>query len=163
MTPLRSRLPAFAGWFAATFVAAAIGAAATRNAAGFYGQLQLPAWAPPAWLFGPAWTVLYLAMAVAACLVWRRHGFHGARVALTLFLVQLVFNALWSWLFFGWRMGAWSFACLALLWLLIAATLAAFWRHHPLAGGLLLPYLGWVTFAGALNYMAWQLNPQVLG
>jgi benzodiazapine receptor len=154
-----------AGWFALTFVAAAIGAAATGNAAGFYGQLQLPAWAPPAWLFGPAWTVLYVAMAIAAWLVWRRHGWRGARAALSLslFIVQLAFNALWSWLFFGWQLGAWSFTGLVLLWLLIVGTLASFWRLHNLAGGLLLPYLAWVTFAGALNYMAWQLNPQVLG
>jgi translocator protein len=151
------------GWIVLTSVAAVIGASATGDAAQFYGQLQLPAWAPPASLFGPVWTVLYLAMAFAAWLIWRRYGFRDARTALTLFLVQLAFNALWSWLFFGWKLGAWSFTGLLLLWVLIVATLVSFWRLHTLAAGLLIPYLAWVTFAGALNYVAWQLNPQSLG
>jgi translocator protein len=151
------------GWIALTGAAAAIGAAATGDADVFYGQLQLPAWAPPASVFGPVWTVLYLMMAVAAWLIWRRHGFAGARTALTLFLVQLCFNALWSWLFFGWKMGAASFGGLVLLWLLILATVVSFWRLQKPAAALLLPYLAWVTFAGALNFTAWQLNPQSLG
>ena len=101
-------------------------------------------------------------MAVAAWLVWREGGWHQNRAALTLFVLQLGFNALWSWLFFAWHMGAWAFADIALLWLLIATTIACFWRVRRLAGALLIPYLLWVSFAAMLNYSVWQLNPQIL-
>ena len=101
-------------------------------------------------------------MGAAAWLVWRERGFRGARAALALFLVQLVLNALWTWLFFAWRLGAAAFIEILLLWALIAATLVAFWRLRPLAGYLLVPYLLWVGFASALTYAVWQLNPGVL-
>lgn len=151
------------GWLVASFVAAAIGGAASVQAGPFYAQLVRPDWAPPPSTFGPVWTVLYALMAVAAWLVWRVAGFRAARVALTLFLVQLALNALWSWLFFAWHRGALAFADVLLLWALILATLVCFWRITPIAGALLVPYLLWVSFASALNYTVWQLNPQVLG
>ena len=75
----------------------------------------------------------------------------------------LIANALWSWLFFAWHLGGLAFAEVLLLWLLIASTLVAFWRIKPAAGLLLVPYLAWVTFASALNYALWQLNPAILG
>lgn len=150
------------GWLGITFIAATIGGAASINASTFYGQLVLPEWAPPGWLFGPVWTVLYAMMGVAAWLVWRVDGFGAAQTALMLFVVQLALNALWSWLFFGWRRGGLAFAEIILLWILIAMTLIAFWRIRALAGALLLPYLLWVSFASVLNYVVWQLNPQSL-
>lgn len=150
-------------WLALSFLTAWIGAVASINAPTFYGRLTQPDWAPPAWLFGPVWTTLFIMMAVAAWLVWRRGGFVAQRGPLLLFLAQLVFNALWSWLFFAWALGGWALADIAILWLLIAATIATFWRTSPLAGLLLVPYIAWVSFAGALNYTLWQLNPQVLG
>lgn len=150
-------------WLLASFATAAVGALASVNAAGFYGQLVQPSWAPPAWLFGPAWSVLFVLMAVAAWLVWREHGFRGARPALTLYVVQLVLNALWSWLFFAWQLGAVAFAEIVLLWTLIAATIVLFWRLNRAAAILLLPYLAWVSFASALNFTLWRLNPTILG
>ena len=102
-------------------------------------------------------------MGVAAWLVWRAADFRTTRVPITLFLVQLALNALWSWLFFGWHQGALAFADILLLWVSIVATVIAFWRISRLAGALLLPYLLWVSFATALNYTVWQLNPQALG
>lgn len=159
----RSRALGLLGWIALSFAAAAIGGFASVSAGGFYQQLDRPLWAPPAWLFGPVWTVLYLLMGVAAWLVWRARGFAGARTALTLFLVQLVANALWTWLFFAWREGALAFAEIVVLWALILGTVIAFWRVRPLAGALLLPYLAWVSFASALNYSLWQRNMQLLG
>lgn len=152
-----------AAWLLASFVTGAIGALASIDAAGFYAQLVQPAWAPPAWLFGPAWSVLFVLMSVAAWLVWRDHGFPGAALALRLFGVQLVANALWSWLFFAWRQGALAFAEVIVLWLLIAATAWQFWRLHRLAALLLVPYLAWVAFASALNFTLWRLNPALLG
>ena len=151
------------GWAAVTFATAAVGSVASMRASDFYGQLALPGWAPPASVFGPVWTALYVMMALAAWLVWRRAGWQGARTVLTLFLVQLVLNALWSWCFFAWRMGGLAFADIVALWLLIVATLVGFWRVQPLAGALLVPYLAWVTFAAFLNHAAWRMNPQLLG
>jgi tryptophan-rich sensory protein len=150
-------------WLVVSYGASAVGAVASIQAKSFYGELLQPAWAPPPWLFGPVWTVLYGLMAIAAWLVWRSGGFRTHPIALSVFLGQLVVNALWSWLFFVWHLGAWAFANTVLLWILIMATLICFWRVRPLAGVLLLPYLLWVSFASALNYALWQLNPELLG
>jgi benzodiazapine receptor len=152
-----------AGWVLGSFAAAAVGGVASANAGDFYQQLARPGWAPPPWLFGPVWSVLYLLMGIAAWLVWRERGFRGARTALTLFVVQLAANALWTWLFFAWRRGALAFGEILLLWVLIAATILAFWRVRPLAGALLLPYLLWVSFATALTFAVWRANPAILG
>ncbi|HIE1097623.1 MULTISPECIES: tryptophan-rich sensory protein [Stenotrophomonas] len=150
------------GWFAVTFAAAALGAWASASAASFYASLTLPAWAPPASVFGPVWTLLYAMMAVAAWLVWRERGWRGARPALTLYLVQLAVNALWSWLFFGWKLGALAFADILVLIVLVCATILAFLRIQRGAAMLLLPYLAWISFASALNFAVWRANPGIL-
>ncbi|NIJ78912.1 TspO/MBR family protein [Xanthomonas cannabis] len=151
------------GWLALCYAVAGLGALASIQAASFYADLQRPAWAPPGWLFGPVWTALYGMMAVAVWLVWRRGGWAGARLALGMFFLQLALNGLWSWLFFAWHMGAWAFADIVLLWLTLAATIGVFAKRSSVAAWLLVPYLAWVSFAAALNYSVWQLNPQVLG
>jgi tryptophan-rich sensory protein len=157
------QLPGLGGWLTASFIAAGIGAIASADAGGFYAELIRPRWAPPAWLFGPVWSVLYFLMGMAAWLVWRRHGLRSARSALTIFVVQLCANAAWTWIFFAWRQGAIALIEIVLLWLLIAATMVAFWRLHRLAALLLAPYLAWVSFAGALTYSLWRSNPALLG
>jgi len=151
------------GWLAVSFAASAIGAVASIQAKTFYSQLTQPDWAPPAGVFGPVWTLLYALMGLAVWLIWSSGGFRPQRQAITLFLLQLAFNALWSWLFFAWHLGALAFADILVLWLFIVATLVSFWRIRPLAGALLIPYLLWVSFASVLNYSIWQLNPQILG
>ena len=151
------------GWLLLSFAASAVGAVASIQAKSFYSQLAQPNWAPPPGVFGPVWTVLYALMGIAAWLVWRSGGFRANRQALMLFLLQLAPNALWSWLFFAWHRGVLALADVLVLWILIVATLVSFWRVHPLAGALLIPYLLWVSFASALTYSIWQLNPQVLG
>lgn len=161
--PPRKQFIGLVAWLAASFIAAAIGAAASVEAGPFYAQLLRPSWSPPGWVFGPVWTVLYALMGFAAWLAWRVGGFRAARAPLVLFIAQLAVNALWSWLFFGWQLGALAFADILLLWALIAATIAGFWRLRPLAGALLLPYLLWVSFAAVLNHSVWRLNPQLLG
>jgi translocator protein len=153
---------ALAGWLLLTGAAGALGAIASVDARDFYATLDQPAWAPPAAVFGPVWTLLYVLMAISAWLVWRERGFARARGALGLFVVQLAANALWSWLFFAWHRGAWAFADILLLLALIAATLVAFARIRKAAALLLAPYLLWVSFATALNWSVWQLNPQLL-
>ena len=149
-------------WLAITGIAAFAGSMASRRSEDFYGQLVQAAWAPPPEVCGPVWTGLYILMAVAAWLVWRVGGFDHARTALTLYLVQLAVNALWSWLFFAWQMGGAAFADIALMWVLVVATLFAFWKHSRVAALMLLPYLAWISFAAMLNWRLWQTNPGVL-
>jgi benzodiazapine receptor len=146
----------------ATAATAALGAAASIDAQAYYASLRQPAWAPPAWLFGPVWTTLYLMMAAAAVLVVRRLGLPAARPAQALYSVQLVLNALWTWLFFRWHQGALASAEVLMLLLAIVLTARAFWRARPLAGWLLMPYLAWVAFASALTVSVWRLNPTML-
>ena len=153
----------FAGWLLLTAAAAVVGSVASANARSFYAQIAQPSWAPPGWLFGPVWTLLYLMMAVAAWLAWRRHGWRGASAALTLFVVQLGANALWSWLYFAWHRGALACADIAVLWVLIAWTTIRFVKLHKVAAALMLPYLAWVGYAGVLSFVTWRLNPALLG
>lgn len=150
-------------WLALAFAAAAVGAVASVQAASFYSQLARPSWAPPPIVFGPVWSVLYALMGVAAWLVWRQSKEEGHILPIALFVAQLAVNALWSWLFFAWHLGAGAFADVLVLLALIAATIIAFWRVRPLAGILLLPYFAWVSFASALTWSVWQSNPGVLG
>jgi tryptophan-rich sensory protein len=140
--------------------AAALGGLGSRDAPAFYAQLALPAFAPPAGVFGPVWSVLYAMMGVAAWLVAREPGNH--KRALTLFTAQLAVNVLWSWLFFAWKTGAGAVADILLLDALVLATIAAFWRVRRLAAILLLPYLAWILFATALCIACWRMNPGLL-
>ncbi len=153
---MRSLL-AFIGWLLLTFLAPAAGTWMTSPE--WYAALNKPAWSPPAWLFGPVWTLLYVLMAVAAWLVWREGGWAKQRRALTLYCVQLVLNAAWTPLFFGLRQPGWALLEIILLWVAILATLLAFKPVRPLAAWLLAPYLAWVSFATVLNFTLWRLNP----
>lgn len=154
--------PALVGWIALSLAAGAVGGIASRAAPAFYAQLDRPAWAPPASLFGPVWSVLYVLIGVAAWLVWRERGWAGGRAALALFVAQLALNALWTWLFFAWRQGGLALAEIVVLWALIVLTLVAFWRVRRAAALLLVPYLAWVTFATALTASLWRRNPGLL-
>ena len=138
-------------WVAVCSAAAGLGSIPTAPAIeGWYGDLAKPSWTPPAWLFAPVWTALYLLMAVAAWRVWARAGLGSP--AVRLFLTQLALNAGWSWIFFGWRRSGWAFAEIAALWICLLATTVAFWKEDRPAGALLWPYLAWVSFASALNF-----------
>lgn len=121
----------------------------------WYVTLAKPSFTPPNWVFPVAWTALYIAMAVAAWLVWRKGN---ARGALTLWGVQLALNLLWSALFFGLRNPALAFAEIMLLWVAIAATTVAFFLKSRAAGWLLVPYLAWVGYAALLNGSVWLMN-----
>jgi tryptophan-rich sensory protein len=139
------------------FSVAGLGSIATTpSIPNWYAGLAKPSWTPPGWLFGPVWSVLYLSMAVAAWLVWRQGN---ALVPMILFVVQLAFNAAWSWLFFGMHNPGAALIDIVLLWAAIAATtIAAFWRRSLVAGLLFVPYLAWVSFAAVLNFAIWRLN-----
>lgn len=146
-----------AGWLILCFGASAT--AAFIRPGEWYSALQKPAWNPPAWVFGPVWSTLYVMMAVAAWLVWREGGWRRQRFALGLFLGQWLLNFLWTPLFFGLHRTGLAFAEILLLALAVAVTARAFYRVRPVAGVLLAPYLAWVAFASVLNGVLWRLNP----
>jgi len=161
-TESRGPLGSFLGLVVAVAVclgAGFIGAMATASSVGtWYPSLVKPSWNPPDAVFGPVWTVLYIAMGVAAWLVWRRRGAGRVGGPLLLFILQLVLNAGWSLLFFGLRSPGLALIEIVLLWLAIAATLWSFARVQRWAALLMAPYLAWVTFAAALNLQIWRLN-----
>ncbi|HWA46908.1 MAG TPA: TspO/MBR family protein [Dongiaceae bacterium] len=144
---------------AIVFVVAGIGGAVTAASVDtWYRALAKPAINPPDWIFGPVWTALYILMALAAAVVWRRGAGYERRLAMSFFFAQLALNLGWSCLFFGLHLIGGAFAWLLLLWTAIAGTLIAFWRIDRRAGWLLIPYLAWVSFAGVLNFLIWRLN-----
>ena len=140
----------------AVAVVAIVGGLASASASAQYGGLVQPSWAPPSWLFGPVWTVLYVMIAVSGWLVWRRAGW--VRSAHGVYAVQLVLNMLWSPLFFGAGLLGLAFVDILLLAASVVATIVLFARVSRLAAVLLVPYLAWVGFASALNFAIWQLN-----
>ena len=147
------------GFVAVCLTAAAFGALLTVPGVGtWYAGLHKPEWTPPSQLFGPVWTLLYMMMAVAAWLVWREHRDASRMKAINLFLAQLVLNVAWSACFFTLRSPALAMADIAVLWLAIVWTTAAFARITLGGALLMLPYLAWVTFAAALNFAIWRLN-----
>lgn len=122
----------------------------------WYQGLQKPAFTPPGWLFGPVWSTLYVMIAVAGWLVWQRAG---SKPALTFWVVQILLNASWSWMMFGRHQIGAAMLILCLLWLAIVGFIVKAWPISRIASGLFIPYLAWVTFAGALNFAIWRLNP----
>jgi tryptophan-rich sensory protein len=126
----------------------------------WYAALQKPPFTPPNWLFAPAWITLYLLMGISASLVWQ-NGLDNRRnrTALIVFLIQLVLNALWSIAFFGFESPLPGMVVIVLLWVAILITMLRFLQISKLAGFLLTPYLGWVTFAAILNVSIFILSP----
>lgn len=160
-TPRNARdLAVLAGFVALCLAVAAIGGAVTATSvATWYAGLAKPSFNPPAWVFGPVWTALYLMMAFAAWRVWRARDLAGARAALGIWALQLALNLCWSLVFFGGRMIGAALAEIVVLLAAILATTHLFWRIDRLAGALLVPYAAWVGFATILNAALWRLNP----
>lgn len=139
----------------------ACGAAATTGAmfspGAWYESLKKPSWTPPNWLFPLAWTTLYLLMSAAAA---RASGVEGAGFGLALWSVQIAFNTLWTPIFFGLRRLRAAMGVMVGLWLSVAATTVAFFGLDIWAGVMFLPYLAWVSVAGALNFWVMRNNPE---
>lgn len=128
----------------------------------WYEALQKPAWTPPDWLFAPVWAVLYIAIAVAGWLVWRRsEGRFSA--ALAFWAAQLALNTAWSWLFFGLHRPGLAMVDIVALWIAIVGFAVAAWPVHRLAAALFVPYAIWVGYAAALNFAIWRANPGIPG
>ncbi len=125
----------------------------------WYRTLAKPSFNPPAWVFGPVWTTLFALMGIAAFLVWKK-GLErkSVKIALSIFVGQLVLNTLWSIIFFGLHSPGGALVEIVFLWLAILATIIAFARVSKPAAWLLLPYILWVSFAIYLNYALWTLN-----
>ncbi|MEO7934729.1 MAG: TspO/MBR family protein [Dokdonella sp.] len=134
---------------------ALIGGMSTPDA--WYAGLQKPSFNPPNWIFGPAWTLLYALMAIAA---WRVYRVAGFGLAIGLWLAQLLVNAIWSPLFFAMHRIDLALFDIVLLDVLVIATIAVFFRRDRIAGWLMTPYLAWIAFATTLNAAIWTLNPQ---
>jgi translocator protein len=142
-------------WLAISFVPAVIGF--RFPAPEYYARLKKPSWAPPGWVFGPVWTVLYALMGIAAWLVSSK-GAPASRTPLLLWSAQLGLNATWTPVFFGLKAPGLALVNIVLLWLALAATVTTFFSRRPAAGLLLIPYLAWVSFATALNFAIWRRN-----
>ena len=147
----------------ASFAAAGIGSLFTFKAIPtWYTGLKKPRYTPPNWAFGPVWTILYILMGISVFLVWQKGlAAPGVMLAFTLFWVQLAFNALWSVIFFGRKSKGGGVIVIAILWLLILATMIASFRVSVWAGALLVPYIVWVSIASYLNVGIWILNRHV--
>lgn len=158
----RSDFLRLAGCIVMCQAAGAIGSVFTVTSLdSWYANLVKPSFNPPGWVFGPVWTLLYTLMGIAAWLVWKRGSLSGppVRGALTLFLLQLALNALWSVLFFGLKSPLLALVDIAALLAAIVATIAVFRPISPAAAWLMTPYLAWVAFAAILNAAIWRLNP----
>jgi len=126
----------------------------------WYATLQKPAFTPPNWLFAPVWSTLYLLMGIAAFLIWRKGlDIQQVRIALIIFLIQLVLNILWSVVFFGLEAPLYGLIEIVILWIAILITILRFWKISLVAAWLLVPYILWVSVATALNASIWVLNP----
>ena len=125
----------------------------------WYVTLNKPFFNPPNFLFGPVWTVLYVLMGIALYLVWSK-GFKSkeSKIAIWLFVIQLVLNTLWSIIFFGLENPLWAFVEIVFLWVAILLTMIYFWKISKPATYLLVPYILWVSFAAVLNFSIYYLN-----
>jgi tryptophan-rich sensory protein len=147
-------------WVAISFLPGVLGQLATGPAVpAWYATLTRPPIAPPNWIFGPVWTLLYISMGIAAGLIWNQ-GIKDNRVkfAITIFVIQLILNGLWSFIFFGWHSLHVAFIEIVILWCLILFMTIKFYALSKPAGFLLIPYLLWVGFASILNFSFWWLN-----
>lgn len=146
------------GFILVSYLAGFIGGIFTQQSVTtWYLTLQKPVFNPPSWVFGPVWTSLYILMGIAAFLVYNK-GYKKARTALNFFFIQLFFNALWSFLFFGLKNPLLAFIEIIILWSLILVTTYYFYKVEKKAAYLMLPYLLWVSFATVLNFSLYILN-----
>jgi translocator protein len=140
-------------------VGAVAGLFTSSGVDGWYANANKPSFNPPNWIFAPVWTTLYILMGIAMYIVWKWEGDKQVkRTALFLYVVQLTLNFAWSFIFFKLQQPGWAFAEIIAMWVMILMTIIWFSKISRTAAWLLVPYLGWVSFASVLNYYIWQLN-----
>jgi tryptophan-rich sensory protein len=137
-----------------------LGSFATRDSiTTWYAQLSRPSFTPPDWTFGVVWPALYVMMAIAVFLVWNVGiDKREVKVALAVFVLQLILNGLWTPIFFGLHLIGLALVEIIMMWAAILLTIFVFWRVSKPAALLLLPYILWVSFAVALNSSLFFLN-----
>ena len=149
-------LAAFAG--ATLFVYVVSGLVTASSVGGWYQTLTRPSFNPPDWVFAPVWSALYVMIAAAGWMAWRRARNHQRRRIVIAWGLQLALNFLWSMLFFGLQWVGIALIDIVLLWAAILWTIVVFWPVHRVAALLLIPYAAWVAFAIALNAAIWGVN-----
>lgn len=137
-----------------------LGAIATTSSVDtWYAELTKPSFNPPAWVFGPVWTLLYLMMAIACWIVLDSSVKPELKKnALFLFAAQLISNGIWSPIFFGIKSPGYALFDIIILWVLIIFAIKSFFKVSKFAAYLMLPYFAWVSFAAILNFFLWRLN-----
>ena len=133
-------LSALVGWFGSQF-----------SADNWYIELTKPNWTPPGWIFGPVWTILYILMAVSAWLIWKIDSRNFKKLSIRIYLLKMICNGLWSYVFFGLHEIGWAFVNIIVLFILIIWVTILFYKERIIAGILLFPYIIWVGFASILN------------
>jgi benzodiazapine receptor len=142
------------------FIGGLGGLATTEEVNTWYLLINKPEWNPPNWVFAPVWTTLYALMGAALYLVWQQQNVKPIhkKIGIAIFIVQLLLNFLWSFIFFKWHAMGWAVIEIAFLWLAIVLTIVMFYKVQKLAAWILLPYLAWVSFATFLTFTLWRLN-----
>lgn len=144
-------LPLIIGFTASLFT--------TPEISGWFTTLQKPSWNPPNWLFAPVWTILYILMGIAFYIIWKWEGNKNSKqLAITFFIIQLLLNFCWSFIFFNQHQVMFAFIEIIILWTFILLTIISFAKRNKLAAWLLVPYISWVSFAAILNFTIWKLN-----
>ena len=140
-------------------VGAVAGLFTSSGVKGWYALANKPWFNPPDWIFAPVWTGLYIMMGIAFFLIWRAAADKTIKqTAMILFVVQLVINFFWSFIFFRLQQPGWAFAEIILMWVTILLTILSFGKISSTAAWLMVPYICWVSFALVLNYSIWKLN-----
>lgn len=156
------KLPFYAKVIVSILLCQLVGISGVIGGAGaqqeWYQNLVVPSFNPPGWVFGPVWTLLYIFMGVSLAIIWNSPSGKLKNNAIIIFLIQLVLNGLWSFIFFTWHLPALALVDILLLLILIISTTVVFRRINKLAGLLLVPYLAWVFFATILNAAIVYLN-----
>lgn len=142
------------------FIVGAFGSIFTASSvSSWFTTLAKPSFNPPAWLFGPVWTILYIMIGISLFLVWTTKANKNLKKkAYQVFGIQLILNAMWSAAFFGMKNPGLAFIVIAFLWILIIVNMVLFYKIKKSAGYILIPYLLWVSFASVLNFAIWILN-----
>lgn len=143
-------IPLATGWISSAFTRSSVNT--------WYAEINKASFNPPGWVFGPAWTILYLLMGISLYLVWITSGSSLWKWGIGIFVAQLVLNFLWSIFFFGMHAPLLAFVDIILLWIAILANIILFWQINPTAAYLLIPYILWVSFASVLNLFVVILN-----
>jgi len=151
-----SNVIALAFWILLTFAVAAFASQFQPDT--WYTTIAKPSWTPPGWIFGPVWSLLYLSMSISVWFIWNQRKTLNVNIPLLLYIIQLILNGLWSYIFFNQHQIGIALIDIVILVFLISIITVRFWQISKTAGILFIPYLVWVSFATVLNFEIWRIN-----